>query len=431
LARAVRSLLASLPAFVVACSVASAGDSREAFYDGSVPMRDVVRSLGDRGGRVVVRFGDYRDIIVWNGSGLLYVVGELGPAGERPTLHCPKGGNGIILKSQVKASGLDGKVDKYDGPGELVVENLKVTDCFNGAVIVAGHRLRLVNMEFTGLGGHGVQGGTPKPSDPGERILEIVGGFYHHNRSHAIYTGRLDFASVVGLHSCSANTGYHTVKITARRFEVRNSLLETLCDDTAEIELETDAEGKFVEKLLSGTLIDVVACARGVIAGNRLVKRFVRVEERASAAWGSTGPYAIDVRQRQSIEGCDEPDYESAEFWSQEFWRKVAQELPETGALHFRIFIVDNTFEILGANAAETVIVHNLGTYPREKDDDGNGRALPTPDQWVERSRVYLGPNEIVGEYAALHAEGGLRPEGKQGPVTIVVEEPLPDWFPR
>lgn len=373
-------------------------------------LKKFLNKLPDTGGLVRLMPGTYPGLGRYKGEGELMIEGVLGADGARPRIVCAGGTDGVTLGSRF-------------GRGSLILRNLEITGCANGVRAKKGRRIVLDNLYVHDNAENGFQSG----SEPG-MVVEVLGGEYarngdYTNLTHNLYIGHVAAATVRGIHSHSANGG-HALKLTARTYDVRDNLLET----TGEGPSAAD------DPHFSTTLLDIIACSRGVVAGNTLV---FTMRSKTEALPSGTGKNLLMFRNRQSITGCDDPPYDSAEFQDPAYWERVAAgglENPDNPLL-LHHFVYANRFVAKGPNAAETVAIANLGTYPLGDDADGEGLTpLPVPRSWVERSRVWLAGNafEGVGVRVADRAlvAGKAVPEEAETAPVIAVGEAVPDGWP-
>jgi hypothetical protein len=166
--------------------------------------------------------------------------------------------------------------------------------------------------------------------------------------------------------------------------------------------------GRFAAQML----IDVPACSKVIVKGNRLYN--FKVDEPAKG-----GSALIGVRRRRTaMRGCDIPfawwpygnGPEKSELYpvqlrqtsnsltlgpapvhTEEFWKSLG------GKVHFPWIVEDNLFSVQGPYSERQTAVHLYGTYYVFEGPKKVSCYLPTPENWYERSRVYFRNNTYKG----------------------------------
>ena len=380
-------------------------------------LQNALRALGHAGGVIEILPGVYEDRIWIRDRGDITIRGVRDAECRRPHLIMPINpdtgrsyGGAVVSFTELHQSG-----------NVLTVEDLEISGARGGDGIAVA---RFGGLILRRVYVHDNRQGVHTSNIPGS-FVEIADSEFARNGNggntvHNIYIGRSDRLVIRNTQSHSS-WGGHALKSIARYNEIVDSVFETT--------RVADPENE--PRYLSTTLIDIAACGRGVIARNTLVHHM----RPKFPGLNSTGKHMLHFRARRTIQSCDEPPYNSEEFWSSAFWQEVVDgglDDPENPYL-FNVFVSGNTFVAEGPYADRSIAIQNDGTYPiiPVRQFGAFSIALEVPPEWVERSRIWVAGNaysDIMTRHVEgpfHHLAGDFQPDIPRAPI-IVLEGDLP-----
>lgn len=306
----------------------------------------------------------------------LTVRGIPGPNGELPRFYCrrdqrqgtiPKKGRveaafrfsvNTVLIENIHIDGYQGSL-KLPRIGKVVVRNNYMHHALSNGLVFSN------------------------TDDPGRLNLEICGNEISHsgrgNAEHGLYLHRnisgSGSAEVTFVDNLCHSTPYSSCykSIANKNIIVNNRFYQSLDTDDS------------YTKQYSSMLVDISSCAENLIEGN------VFHGHKPEAT--SFGDILIGIRNRKRVvRGCDQPDYDSKEFWDPHYWKSL------NGKVVFPTYIKNNTFYAGPEFGDRLYAITAFGTYPNVPlRSFGPARLLPAPDEWYERSRVIVSGNTYIG----------------------------------
>jgi hypothetical protein len=152
-------------------------------------------------------------------------------------------------------------------------------------------------------------------------------------------------------------------------------------------------------------LIDIAACAQNTLTGN-LISGYKPTSRGGDALVG--------IRNRRNIYGCDAP----SPGWGGSLSLEGLYKIPDSpqhdpdywaaldGEVLFPTIFADNLFVVSGEYAQQWPAITAMGTYPNVAKTQLQAPTclLEAPQNWYERSRVYVSGNTYSGfaeHYAA------------------------------